>query len=408
MAILCEQIYTEFPRNFLFPFFKMETPQFEHAPEDHTFQVNDEVYLIDKNEYDIFKARIDKVNKKGFVVKYLEGTDETIKINSSKRILLHTPINDEIYNQQVENRKATAIENTEADKQEESQSDTSNDQSDPIDEPSVEEKQQEEVPEPQNPPKPKKQKKKKIKKSQIFNKSQIVKAAWKHGIHNVLKFQTTAKRNMKVLVSAFEQYQAMMKCSENPPFLLGGNLQETDIKKFWTQALSLWQKQFGDDFSVLTKDFIKKISSAYKLEHQMESNAREALKFFFDSENDESETTFFQFCALLSLFGPVKTMFRKIGHFLQCPKELGDSVSYVDFDDIEAPDNTISVNEFVITDNGKDVSIFNLPNKDTNESYLVDGEGNLFASWKEVFDKFQNKEESFDSSSHQIELEVDE
>lgn len=149
------------------------------------------------------------------------------------------------------------------------------------------------------------------------------------------------------------------------------------------------KKLFDDAESVNTEEFIRKTASTYKLQNQMESNARDALRFFFDTENGSSnKTNFFQFCALLALFGPTQTMFRKIGHFLQCPTELKDSFSYNDVNDITEPDQNIYLNEFVFfAGSSNEKYVYNMPFSTTEEPYIVDEEGNRYDSWLKVYEE---------------------
>lgn len=183
-----------------------------------------------------------------------------------------------------------------------------------------------------------------------------------------------------------------MNVAEEQPFSLGLNLSDHDITKFWTTARNQWKKMFEDAESVRTEEFIKKTASTFKLQNQMESNAREALRFFFDTESSSNETNFFQFCALLALFGPTQTMFRKIGHFLQCPPSLKDSFAYNDVNDIREPDQNIYLNEFVFfAGTSREKIFYNMPFTSTDKQYIVDEEGNKYDSWLKIYDEVANE-----------------
>ncbi|OHT04057.1 hypothetical protein TRFO_28491 [Tritrichomonas foetus] len=442
-------------------------PKFEYPTEDHQFEVSDEVYLIDNNKVDIFKAKIAEVAKKGFVVTLSEpGDNSTKKVLTPKRLLLPTPTNNAIYEEQAKKR-----ENKEKESQAEPQKDEATDnkeesitknngenQIEPITDQPKEttenpaghdaepKNEEEEKPKPKRSPRrskneepaedkkqkenhnknvnnnknddnnknenegdddelenngenknssnsnsPRRQRRVKVKKP-VFDKQLIVKNAWKNGIHDVSRFQKYVKKSMKSLVGEFEKYFQMMNVNETPLFGFGGELDESEAKKFWTGARNTWKKLFDDSLSVDTDDFIWKAAASFKLQNQTESNAREALRFFFDPETID-EVSFVQFSAFLALFGPTSTMFRKIQHFLRCPPKLKDGLVYADAIDVQEPDKETWMNEFSLTCNEEEVFIYNNPNATTSEMYLTDEEGNKYGSWMEFFSKYEDNGE---------------
>lgn len=384
-------------------------PNFEHAEEDHEFHVEDEIYLIDKNKVDIFKGKINKINKKGYTVTLTDHDENGPKtVLSPKRLLLLTPTNNEIYEKQQEIRKKIIeereekkememiqkqieeAENNNEENQPDKKEETENGANEDDDQINTENKQDENKTEENTKTKsPKRIKKRKKAKKPIFDQHVIIKTAWHNGIHDVDQFKRYVKRNVKLLVSEFEKYHVMMNAAEEPPFSLGLNLSESDITKFWTTARSQWKKMFDDADSVDTDDFIRRTAATFRLQNQMESNARAALQFFFDTESSSAnnETNFFQFSALLALFGPTQTMFRKIGHFLQCPSCLKDSFSYTDVADIKEPDKNTCLNEFVFfAGTNNETYVYNMPFTTTDEQYIIDEEGNKYDSWLKVFE----------------------
>lgn len=411
-------------------------PNFELVEDEHEFKEGDEIYLIDNNKTDIYKGKINKVNKKGYSVMISDFDENNVKkVLSPKRLLLMTPTNNEIYEQQQEIRKQS-IEKDKEEKEKEKSEEVKEGQekeenSDPTEQEAknevndIDAKEEKEEGDKQNNEEESKncedqngendqkeeekviddkikeiqakssfkkiKRKKKVKKP-IFDQQTVVKAAWHNGIHEVNKFKRFMKKNIKSLVSAFEKYQIMMNVAEEQPFSLGLNLSDHDITKFWTTARNQWKKMFEDAESVRTEEFIKKTASTFKLQNQMESNAREALRFFFDTESSSNETNFFQFCALLALFGPTQTMFRKIGHFLQCPPSLKDSFAYNDVNDIREPDQNIYLNEFVFfAGTSREKIFYNMPFTSTDKQYIVDEEGNKYDSWLKIYDEVANE-----------------
>lgn len=376
-------------------------PQFEATDENHEFHIGDEVYLIDNNKVDIFKAKIDKVNKKSFMVSFLDHNDEPKKVLSPKRLLLATPTNNAIYEEQEQNRKkveealeAKKIENPEEAKLEEISEETKEEKKEETENKSEEINEDQKNTENNSEQKPTKThkvkivKRRKIKKP-IFDQQLIIRTAWHNGIHDVSQFHKYVKRNIKSLVAEFEKYHIMMNAAEEPPFSLGGGMGDSDITKFWTNARNQWKKLFDDCEAVSTDEFIKKTASAFKLQNQTESNAKETLQFFFDLEASSStnQTNFFQFCALLALFGPTQTMFRKIGHFFHCPACLKDSLTYTDVIDVKDADENTYLNEFILfTGTNQEKIVYNIPFATTDEQYIVDDEGNKYDSWLKVFD----------------------
>ena len=75
-----------------------DDPDFER-PEDHQFTVNEEVYVLDENDFDIFQAVIEEVEEDGYRVHYPEWPDDDATV-SEDRLLPITDRNRAIFEEQ--------------------------------------------------------------------------------------------------------------------------------------------------------------------------------------------------------------------------------------------------------------------------------------------------------------------
>lgn len=90
---------------------KSRKDQFDHRKYTH-FHVNDEVYVIDKNGYDLWEAVIVKNNSGAFFgIHYPNFPQEDETIKGGSRILRRTPKNIKIYKKQEEMRNKALEEN---------------------------------------------------------------------------------------------------------------------------------------------------------------------------------------------------------------------------------------------------------------------------------------------------------
>ena len=80
-----------------------DKPQFERV-NDYEFKEKETVYVIDKNDYDIWEAKIMKIEGQKFSVHYPDYTSDDEDITDVNRILVSTKINKRIYNIQESKR----------------------------------------------------------------------------------------------------------------------------------------------------------------------------------------------------------------------------------------------------------------------------------------------------------------
>lgn len=435
----------------------MEAPDFERPKDDYEFSKGEEIYIIDKNKIDLWKAIIKKVSPDKVSVHY-EASEEDKKYSTTKRFLLRTDHNNEIFNQQEEIRAKSVAEDKE-EKMKAKLKDHEKKQK------QQKKKQEKPKPKAKSPSKPKKKKKvededededdKEIEddddeeniemqleddesddsessnedpsndydngsqttsnseetahrrkkstptKKPIIDNQYVIHSAWESGIHDVDSFRSFMLQSIESTVEDFEKLYKMNNVSEFPPFKIGGNVDTSEIEKFWTQSQVIWKKLFGELESVPTKDFLKKAVPFFKLPNQREANARDTLKFIFDPEVLEN-TDFVQFCCFLAMFGPHQTAIRKIGHWLKCPAEMKDLLLFPDIPDgsVELTDDT-EMNCFTLKtgdeeeqEGSNEKYVYNIPYIDTDGSYLVDTEGNTYKDWSEYFEKNNPKAES--------------
>jgi hypothetical protein len=79
----------------------MSAPKFERTPNSPVFSPNNEIYVIDENKVDLWRAKIKKVFKKGYLV-HFEDTDQAdAKFPHASRLLAKTDTNNGIYQEQA-------------------------------------------------------------------------------------------------------------------------------------------------------------------------------------------------------------------------------------------------------------------------------------------------------------------
>lgn len=435
----------------------MEAPDFERPEPDYEFSKGEEIYVIDKNKVDIWKAIIKKISPDKISVHY-EASEEDKKYPHTTRFLLRTEHNNEIFEKQEEIRSKSIAKDEEEEKKSKQKAAEKKQKKAP--------KKQEKPKQPKakSPTKPKKKKNQEKDKDEddkeieddeddddvemkleddesdnspsededpsneydtgsseetthrrkkstptkkpIIDNQYVIHSAWENGIHDVDSFRSFMMKNVESTVEDFEKLYKMNNVSEFPPFKIGGDVDSQEIGKFWTQCQTIWKKIFGELESVSTKDFLKKAAPFFKLPNQREANARDTLKFIFDPEAIEN-TNFVQFCAFLAMFGPHHTAIRKIGHWLKCPAEMKDLLLFPDIPDgsVELTDDT-EMNCFTLKTGEEEESnekeegdanekyVYNIPNIDTDGSYLVDTEGNTYKDWLEYFEKNNPKTEN--------------
>jgi hypothetical protein len=222
----------------------------------------------------------------------------------------------------------------------------------------------------------------------VIPTAQIVKSAWLGGIRNPREFRRCIRASIDVLVRDFKLYHQMMHAAKSPLFVIGGIASD---KRFWKSAKGQWLSMFDGDETVETNDFILKAAFPFRLPNQTTSNAREALKWYFDPTLIDT-VNFRQFCAFLAMFGPMGTALRKLSHFLKCPDDLGERVMFLDAQSVGSPDfdlDDAEVNGFTVTTGEKEMTVYNNPLAETSEPYLVDTEGTCYGSWGEYFEEIR-------------------
>jgi hypothetical protein len=75
--------------------------------------------------------------------------------------------------------------------------------------------------------------------------------------------------------------------------------------------------------------FIRKAGTTLKLPKQSLGNPKDAFEWYFDL-NLIGIANFALFAAFLAMFGPPQTAIRKLGHFLECPRELLEKLIFLD------------------------------------------------------------------------------
>ena len=371
-----------------------EPPNFEKAQNDQDFKRGDDVYYIDKNKYDIYLANILKKNENNFIVEFKDHDANPKKV-SIDRILPITPTNDSIYEEQKELREKHIAIEKEKKKKKKLSDDEQNDEQD-NDQDNWKDKHKKHAEKNESKEINKKKKKKKLK-APIIDYNTIVSHAWKNGIQTPEKFKKYVKKNIKELYERYQQFydSKINETDDQSLFMLGGyelndKSDEKEVSKFWSQAKSLWNKLFGDLDSVEIHKFNKKLVELMKLPRQTESNAREAIEYFFSSDGETQEIKFISFCAFLALFSPYKTAFRKIRDVLKIPPEYIDMIEYHDPIEVVEEDHEVEMNCFEINQTtDKPIIVYNLPHVPYGKEYLIDGNGVRYKTWNEFFSKNQ-------------------
>jgi hypothetical protein len=80
------------------------TPKFERT-KDHTYEVNEKVFVIDKNGFDIWEAQITTIQNGTYSVHYPEFPEDDEALPDTSRILLDTRVNRRIFNNQEGERQ---------------------------------------------------------------------------------------------------------------------------------------------------------------------------------------------------------------------------------------------------------------------------------------------------------------
>ncbi|OHS97260.1 hypothetical protein TRFO_09523 [Tritrichomonas foetus] len=351
----------------------MASTQFEKI-RGYQFKEGDEVYYIDKNRIDIFQATIKEITEKGILV-VLDDLNSKTKKASPKRLLLRTAKNNTIYEKQEAERKKEKSKKKKTARTKNPKKNIDKDDNDSNDDNDNENENDN----------PKHKKRERKLKKPIFDKQLIVKTAWQKGIHNPQQFKKFIKKNMSSVYDEYERYFKMMNLSENPIFSFGGDLTDSEVKKFWNVSKVQWQKMFGDSDVVDVSEFVRKTANLCKLPKQTESNAKETLQFFFSPDEIEN-VSFSQFCAFLALFGPSDSVFRKIRDIFGLSEDIKNCFEYpepAEFTDesIETEMNGFSV--FVGTESER--YVFNNPCVPYGKTYLIDETGKMFDTWNDFF-----------------------
>lgn len=386
-----------------------ETPQ-----DDKGFDKGVEIYYLDKNKVDIYLAEIQSKQDDHYIIEFKDHDAKPKKVTID-RILPKTQENDEIYLKQKEERE-NQLAIIDEEKKQKKLKKMKNEQ---IDDQSTQNKKhkkhaenEKEGEEKSDSKKVVKKKHTKVKKSKkqkkpLFDYNLIVRGAWQKGIHDPDHFKKFVKKNVKTLYEEYEQYYNIMNGSNDQPlFLLGGYSDENksdkkEIKKFWSNSRSLWNKLFDDSINVKTHIFNKKLIEIMKLPNQTESNARAAIEFFFNPD-DVEEVNYSSFCAFLALFSPYKTALRKIRDFFNIPPEFADNIVYTDPIDFASQDLESEINCIEVYANSENsILVYNLPHVPYGEEYLIDNNGALYKTWSEFFEKNPEPSQPIPIVSHE-------
>ncbi|EAX96865.1 hypothetical protein TVAG_390720 [Trichomonas vaginalis G3] len=90
----------------------MTEPQFERV-EDHQFKEGEEIYMIDPNGFDIYKAQIVKIEGTQYKIHYPEYPEDDETVENTDRILALSRINTRIFNNQEAARASKLGQNSE-------------------------------------------------------------------------------------------------------------------------------------------------------------------------------------------------------------------------------------------------------------------------------------------------------
>ncbi|KAH0791428.1 39 kDa initiator binding protein [Histomonas meleagridis] len=349
---------------------------------DHQFQRGDDIYFIDRNKTDLWKAKIKKCNEKYYAIHFEDVDKVDKKVKGTERLLERTEKNNQIYEAQLKQREE--LEKSMKEKEEEEENENPSHEEELDDENKTADKDLD-----TDSNKKKKRSGKLRSKRPIIDSREIVKNAWSMGFHEIEKFRKFLKKNLNNTMSEYEKYYKMVHVTENPYFKLGGQTSSTVENQFWEDCSIFWKRLCPNEAVVNTVQFIRKVSELLRLPNQTESNARDAIRFIFDPEI-QPETEFMQFCAFMAMFGPAPTAMRKIGHFLKCPQNIMNSIVFNDMselantniEDMEMNCFTLSLGE------GKEKNVYNRVSVDTNGKYLVDADGVEYESWEELFEKY--------------------
>lgn len=85
----------------------MSEPKFERV-EDHQFKEGEDIYMIDPNGFDIYKAQIVKIEGTQYKIHYPEYPEDDETVENTERILALSRVNTRIFNTQ-EAARATKI-----------------------------------------------------------------------------------------------------------------------------------------------------------------------------------------------------------------------------------------------------------------------------------------------------------
>ncbi|KAH0794367.1 39 kDa initiator binding protein [Histomonas meleagridis] len=369
-------------------------PIFELPPADHQFTEGEDIYLIDKNQIDLWKAKIKKITKVNHIIKIEDSDEGEKRLKTTERLLERTEKNNQIYETQLKQRQELEKEMKDKEEREKEEND---EEKESVENEIKEEEKSEEYSsnDEKNSPiqeekKRKRSKKPRSKRPAVIDNREIVRNSWLNGIHEVESFRKYMNDNLNEAMDEYMKFYNMMNITENPPFKLGGGLSSDEVSEFWKDCLSFWRHIYPNKCVVNTTHFIRKLAEKLRLPNQIESNAREALAFIFDPET-QPETEFTQFCAFMAMFGPSSTAIRKLGQFLKCPEKLKDSLVFPDIDELMTSKFNIDLMEMnCFTLNGKNV--YNRIAVDTNGNYLVDSDGVEYGSWDEFFKSIEQKE----------------
>ena len=95
-------------------------PDFEVVP-NHEFKVNEKIYLIDTNGYDLSEAKIHSVDGTKYTVRLEEDRKKTIEVEGTERLLTRSKTNNKIFKDQEYKRNTKESSDAEESQEDDSE-----------------------------------------------------------------------------------------------------------------------------------------------------------------------------------------------------------------------------------------------------------------------------------------------
>jgi hypothetical protein len=334
----------------------MFSPDFSHTPEDHIFEVGDEIYVIDGNKVDLLEGCIKKRYSRGYLVHFKDEEEEDSKFKDNQRLLLRNEVNNRIFASQQKLRKRySRAPATPAPEEDELELDS--------------------------PPTRAKRSPRRTR-VRAITPEQILKTALAAGIKTPESLRALMAGQTEAALKLFDNHFLQLSIDVKPLFQLGGGHSPEEVAAFWRGTKAQWIELFGTEVRVGIEQFIQKVSEAWRGTDLDGPSARTLLQKTFGFSE---EVSLAEFCSFLAEFGPISTILRKLDQYWSCPSESRDALQPVDLGGFE--DLSVAVNEegnsFEIETVGGMKTVYNLVTVDADGQFLIDGQGRRYASWNE-------------------------